>query len=473
MIRASVRLAAVLALVAFAYVAAVHAAAGVTLPPVERATLANGAQVMLVAKPDTPLVSLTAVVRGGSLGDPAGKEGTASLLADLVQKGAGSRDAAQFAEAVEAAGGQLAVGAGRESLTVTANFLARDVDLMLGLVADVLQRPKLAPADFAKARALAIQSIAAAKDSDPRMLVGTYGNAWLFRGHPYGRPVGGSEATLAAVTLDDVRRYYSSQVGGDRLLLVVVGDIDVPALRQRLEQSFGGWRRASAPVPEASPTQRIQGRRVLLVDKPGATQSYFWLGNAGAARTDPARTAQSVVNTVFGGRFTSMLNTELRIDSGLTYGAASRFDRGRQAGAFSLSSYTQADSTVPAIDLALATLERLHREGLDPAALASSQAYMLGQFPPTLETGSQLSDRLAELALYGLGRDDVDAFADRVAAVDSATARAVIEAAFPQPADLAMVVIGDAARVRESLRKYGPVTEMKLTDRQFAPPASP
>lgn len=471
MTRLHVWLAALAASIAFGSIAAAYAAPGVTLPPVERATLANGAEVLLVARRDTPLVSLTAVVRGGALADPAGREGTASLFADLVQKGAGSRDAAQFAEAVEAVGGRLAASAGRESLTVTASFLARDTDLMLELVADALQRPRLASAEFAKARSLAVQSIAAAKDSDPRMLTGTYGNAWLFRGHPYGRPVGGSEATLATVTLDDVRRYYAAHVGGDRLVLVVVGDFDPDSLRPRLEQAFGAWRRASAPVPVAPPTRRVEGRRVLLVDKPGAAQSYFWLGNAGATRTDPARTAQSVVNTVFGGRFTSMLNTELRINSGLTYGAASRFDRGLQAGAFSVSSYTQADTTVPAIDLALATLERLHREGLDATALASSQAYTLGQFPPTLETNSQLSARLAELALYGLGPDDVNDFASRVAAVDAAAARAAIAAAFPGSQDLAMVVIGDAARIREAVAKYGPVTEMKLTDRQFSPAA--
>jgi predicted Zn-dependent peptidase len=442
---------------------------GMRLPAFERVTLANGTELVLMEKHDTPLVSLNAVVRGGALGDPAGKEGTASLFAELTQKGAGTRDSAQFAEAIESAGGELGAGAGTERLSVSASFMVKDADLMIGLVADALMRPRLATDDFAKARTLAIQSIAAAKDSDPRALIGEYGDAWLLHGHAYGRVVGGSESTLATVTLDDVQRYYADYVGGDRLILAVVGDFPAADMRRKLEATFGGWRKAGAALPDVAAPARLQGRRVLLVDKPGATQTYFWLGNVGASRTDPARTSQSVVNTVFGGRFTSMLNTELRIKSGLTYGANSGFDRSTQPGAFSIGSYTQTERTTDAIDLALATLDRLHKDGLDAAALASSKSYMLGQFPPSIETNGQLAGRLADLVFYGLGREDVDQYAARVQGVDAAIAKETTASAFPSSQDLAIVLIGDAAQIRAAVKKYGPVTEMKLDDPQFYP----
>jgi zinc protease len=442
---------------------------GMRLPAFERVTLANGTELVLMEKHDTPLVSLNAVVRGGALGDPPGKEGTASLLAELTQKGAGARDSAQFAEAIESAGGELGAGAGTERLSVSASFMVKDADLMIGLVADALMRPRLAPDEFAKARTLAIQSIAAAKDSDPRALIGEYGDAWLLHGHAYGRVVGGSESTLANVTLDDVQRYYADCVGGDRLILAVVGDFPAADMRRKLEAAFGGWRKARAALPVVAAPTRLQGRRVLLVDKPGATQTYFWLGNVGASRTDPARTSQSVVNTVFGGRFTSMLNTELRIKSGLTYGANSGFDRSTQPGAFSIGSYTQTEKTTDAIDLALATLDRLHKDGLDAAALASSKSYMLGQFPPSIETNGQLAGRLADLVFYGLGREDVDQYAARVQGVDAAIAKETTASAFPSSQDLAIVLIGDAAQIRAAVKKYGPVTEMKIDDPQFYP----
>jgi zinc protease len=457
-------------IVTLAFGAPGQAAEGVKLPPVQRAQLANGGQVAIIEKRDTPLVSMTVTVRGGGLGDPAGRDGTASLFADLTQKGAGQRDAAQFAESIESAGGALGAAASSEGVVLSASFMARDVDLMLELVADALERPRLTPEEFEKARTLAIQSIAAAKDSDPRALIGTYGDAWLFSDHPYGRPVGGTEATLASVTLDDVKRFYADHVGGDRLIIAVVGDIDAAAMRQKLERGFGGWRKAGTATPAVPAPRKAADRKVLLVDKPGATQTYFWLGNVGASRTDPARTEQSVVNTAFGGRYTSMLNSALRIDSGLTYGASANFDRGSQPGAYGIASYTQTGSTVQAIDLALATLAKLHRDGLDEATLSSARSYMLGQFPPTLETNGQLAGRLADLMFHGLGPEDVDQYADRVAAVDQAAVRRAIQGTFPKPEELAIVLIGDAAKIREQVRKYGPVTEMKITDPRFAPP---
>jgi zinc protease len=456
-------------LVAASASAATGSPGAVRLPEFERVTLGNGAELALMPKRDTPLVAMNVVVRGGSLADAPGREGTAALLAELMQKGAGGRDGAQFAEAIESAGGQLVVGAGAESLSLGASFLARDLGLMIELASDALLRPRLSAAEFDKVRERAIQSIAAAKDADPRALVGEYGDAWLFRGHPYGRPVGGSEESLAAVTLDDLKRHYEAQVRGDRLNIAVVGDFDPADVRRRLEAAFGSLGRSAAAAPAATKAPAVEGRRVLLVDKPGAAQTYFWLGNVGASRTDPERTAQAVVNTVFGGRFTSMLNTELRIKSGLTYGARSGFDRLAQPGAFNITSFTATESTVQALDLALATLDRLHADGLDAATLESARTYLVGQFPPTIETNGALAARLADLLLYGLGTDDVDGFAARVAAVDQAVAKRTIGQSFPVSRNLAIVLVGDAARIREQVGKYGPVTEMKITDPRFAP----
>lgn len=458
--------------VALALLPLVASAAGVQLPPVRSVNLPNGAVVAMIEKRDTPLVSMNVTVRGGALGDSPGKDGTGSVFADLIQKGAGGRTSAQFAAAIENAGGALAASAGSESLAVQASFLSRDADLMIELVADMLQRPRLEPDDFEKVRTLAVQSIVAAKDSDPRALIGGYGDAWLLRDHPYGRPVGGSESTLAAVRLDDVKRYYAEQVGGDRLIITVVGDFDVEAMQAKLTRAFGGWRKAAAALPAVASPARASGRSVLLVDKPGATQTYFWLGNVGASRTDPDRTAQTVANTVFGGRFTSMLNSVLRIKSGLTYGASAGFERASQPGTFHIGSYTETGKTVQAIDLALATLDRLHRDGLTAEQLQSARSYLLGQFPPTLETNGQLAARLADMLFYGLGPEDVNEFASRVSGVDEAAVRSAIARSFPRSDDLAIVLIGDAAKIRADVAKYGPVTEMKITDPRFSPAAA-
>ncbi|HMB56795.1 MAG TPA: pitrilysin family protein [Arenimonas sp.] len=442
-------------------------AQGIALPAYEQVTLANGTQLLLMEKHDVPLIALNARLRGGALADANGKEGSAALLAALMQKGAGKRDAKTFAETVDGAGGRLDIASDVESLQLNAEFMSRDAQLMIDLSADALLRPTLAPAEFAKVKDHAIQSIAAAKDSDPRQLLRIYGNAWLFRGTPYGRPRDGDETSLATVTLDDLHA-YRNQLGGDRLIVAVVGDFHIADMKKALTAAFGGWEKAKGTLPTVAAKKPEQGRRVLLVDKPGATQSYFWLGNVGVDRRDPELAAQTLANTVFGGRFTSMINTELRIKSGLSYGAGSSLSRFDAPGAAAITSFTRTEDTGKALDLALATLDRLHKDGIAADMRESAKNYVLGQFPPTLETAPALAGKIAELAFYGLDRKDVDGFADRIkAATPEQFTKAI--AVYPETADLAIVIIGDAGKLRETAKKYGPVTELKITDPHFVP----
>jgi zinc protease len=442
---------------------------GVKVPPFERVQLPNGAVVLLMERHDVPLIAFSAVLRGGAVSDPADASGLASLLAGLLQKGAGSRDAVQFAETVASVGGQIDTAASTESISISGSFLARDQQLMVELLADMLQRPKLELAQFDTLRARQIEFIRAAKDSDLAALAPIYGEANLFGAHPYGHPVDGSEASLAAIKHATLQRYYQEQVGADRLIVAVAGDFKAAQLKQRISRAFSGWRKAGAALQPIAKAQPVASRRVLLIDAPESVQSYFWAGNVAVAKSDPRRAALDVTNTLFGGRFTSMLNTELRIRTGLSYGASSHFDRLVQPGPWALSSFTQTDTTIQALDLALATLDKLHESGLDPTMLESGKSYVQGQYPLALETSAQWASQLATLEFYGLDRRYIDDYSAALAAVSLPDAKQAIDQVFPPSAQLAIVVIGNASAIREGLRKYGPLTEMKLADPAFSP----
>ena len=442
---------------------------GVKVPPFERVQLPNGTVVLLMERHDVPLIAFSAVLRGGAVSDPKDASGLASLLAGLLQKGAGSRDAVQFAETVASVGGQIDTAVSAESISVSGSFLARDQQLMVELLADLLQRPKLELAQFDTLRARQIEFIRAAKDSDLAALAPIYGEANLFGAHPYGHPVDGSEASLAAIKHAQLQRFYQEQVGADRLILAVAGDFKSAQLKQRISRAFSGWRKAGAALQPVAKPQPVASRRVLLIDAPESVQSYFWAGNVAVAKSDPRRAALDVTNTLFGGRFTSMLNTELRIRTGLSYGASSHFDRLLQPGPWALSSFTQTDTTIQALDLALATLDKLHESGLDPTMLESGKSYVQGQYPLALETSAQWASQLATLEFYGLDRRYIDDYSAALAAVNGPDARRAIDEVFPPSAQLAIVVIGNASAIREGLRKYGPLTEMKLADPAFSP----
>jgi zinc protease len=440
---------------------------GVKVPPFERVQLPNGTVVLLTERHDVPLIAFTAVVRGGAVSDPAGESGMASLLAGLLQKGAGSRDAVQFAETVASVGGQIDAAASTESIRVSGSFLARDQQLMVELLADLLQRPRLEQAQFDTLRARQIEFIRAAKESDLAALTPIYGESYLFAGHPYGRSVDGSEQSLAAIKHADLQRYYQEQVGADRLIVAVAGDFKTAQMKQRISRAFSGWRKAGAALPPIPKAERTTSRRVLLVDAPESVQSYFWAGSVAVPRNDPRRPVLEVTNTLFGGRFTSMLNTELRIRTGLSYSADSNFERLAQTGHWAMMSFTKTETTVEAIDLALATLGKLHQSGLEPAMLESGKSYVQGQFPLALETSGQWAAQLATLEFYGLDRRYIDDYSAQLAAVTPADAKTVIAEVYPAGTSLVLVVVGNAGAIREGLRKYGPITEMKLADPTF------
>ena len=459
----------VTALLFLCSICAFAAGNGVKVPPYERVPLGNGAVVLLMERHDVPLIAFSAVLRGGAVSDPAGGSGVASLLAGLLQKGAGARDAVQFAETVASVGGQIETSVSTESISINGSFLARDQQLMVELVADLLQRPRLEQAQFDTLRARQIEFIRAAKESDLGALAPIYGESELFAGHPYGRSVDGSEASLAAIKHADLQRYYQEQVGADRLILAVAGDFKAAQLKQRISRAFSGWRKAGTALPPIPKAERVASRRVLLVDAPESVQAYFWAGNVAVAKSDPRRPSLDVTNTLFGGRFTSMLNTELRIRTGLSYSASSRFDRLLQPGHWEMSSFTQTDTTIQALDLMLATLDQLHATGLDPKMVESGKSYVQGQFPLALETSEQWAAQLATLEFYGLDRRYIDDYSQQLGTVTAADSKKVIDEVFPPSTALAIVVIGNAGAIRDGLRKYGPITEMKLADPTFAP----
>ena len=442
---------------------------GMVLPEVHSVELENGVVIILHEKRDVPLVGLQAVIRGGAVTDPAGKAGMSSLLAGMLEKGAGSRDAATFAEAIDSVGGSLTASAGLESITISGEFLARDAELMIELLVDMLQAPALKPAEINKLRDRRVNLIRAAKDGDPRPLTSVYGNAFLFGDHPYGTPVEGNEESLAKISHRELLAYYKDYVGADRLIISLVGDIDAGETINKLTAAFADWRRAAKPLPKiAAPVAQV-GRRVLLVDKPGATQTYFWIGNVGVDIAYAQRAELDIANTLFGGRFTSLLVDELRTRAGLTYGVRSVLLRPTQAGSFAIVSYTKTGTTIAAIDLSLELLARLREEGFDEALVSSGKNYILGQFPPRLETAMQLAGQFATLEAHGLDASFIDDYGAAIAAAAGETIQSVIADVYPHPDNLVFVILGDAGLIRDAVAKYGPISEMAITAARFRP----
>src|SRR5210317_1969083 len=204
---------------------------GVQLPEYREFRLDNGALLVLMERRDVPLVSFNASMHGGVIAEPDMLNGVAALTAELLEKGSGMRNAREFAETVAAVGGVIEVSSGLESIVVSGEFMSRDTELMTDLLADMLRAPALENAEFEKVKLRAIQSVSAARDSDPRGLISTYANAFVFGDHHYGRSYNGSESSLERIGHEDVLQFYADNFGADRLQLTIVGDFDSAAMK--------------------------------------------------------------------------------------------------------------------------------------------------------------------------------------------------------------------------------------------------
>jgi predicted Zn-dependent peptidase len=446
---------------------AAPAAARGLLPASEDFRLGNGVRVFLVADHRAPLVDVEVRVAGGSVEDEPGKEGAGDLLATLLGKGAGSRDAQTFHEAVDFVGGTFSTGGARRWLSVDAEFLKADADLEMELVADALQHPTLDAAEFEKEKKLAIDGIRQAKQQ-PRDIIRLYHACWFFGSHPYGRPTTGDEKSLAALTLDDVKHAAARTLSPSRTWIAVAGDFDAADMKKRIEKRFGEWK-VEAPAPAAvPPVVAPKGRGVLLVDFPSSLQTYFRFGQLGFDWKDPDYPARYLANTVLGGRFTSRLNKTLRTDSGLTYGASSLFDDTTQ-GTFLVATYTQVAKSRETIDMAADVTSKFMAEGLTADEFVSARAFIKGQYAPdNVETAAQQASMILALEFDGVPRRVVDKLFSSLDALTLADVNRVVKQRFPSK-DWAWTVIGPADSLRDYLKKFGTVTECKLTDPGFGP----
>jgi zinc protease len=450
------------------FLSAMSAAQSLRLLPHEKVVLKNGLTLLLMEKHGVPIISMSAIVETGAAADPPGQEGLASTTAGLLRKGTKSRTAQQFSADLDYIGGSFGAGAQEDYASVHAEFLTKDLARGLELFSDALLHPTFPKDEADKLLAQSLDGIKAAKDS-PASVILDYYKGYLLENHPYGRSDAGTEISLKNIRRESVVKFYETYYAPGNTILAVAGDFKAAEMRKKLEQAFGGWSTLqvsanTVPTPTAS-----KGRRLLLVNKVDATQTYFALGNLGTAANDPDRVAIRVVNLVFGGQFTSMLNEALRVESGLTYGAQSFFETRKKPGPFVIFSYTRNETTSQAIDLALQVLDKLHKEGISAEKLSAAKTYIKGQFPPDIETSTQLAQLIARNEFYGLTDDEVNQLEAKLDAVTPEMARQAIQKHFPSD-DLVFVLIGKASEIAPGVKKYAPKQDTReISDPGFWP----
>ena len=449
----------------FALAAPALAVDEVTLPPVTRATLDNGLRVLVAEYHELPLVEVYMIVGAGAAQDPPGREGVAALTAGALTKGAGRLSADELARAIESLGGRIDATAGTDGTIVTAEFLSKDFPAGLDLLQRVLLDPAFARDEVRRARDEQQAGIVAALEDTSAVAEKCFAG-FLYGTHPYGRPIEGRRETVAKLGRGDVTAFYDRWYRPNDTILVFVGDVTASDAVGRLREAFGSWRaRPDAIATRAAPPAALTARKILLVDKPDATQTQIRFGNIAIARSDPRYIPAVVANTILGGGFTSKLIEELRVKRSLTYAAWSQFAARLTGGDFRVGTFTKGPTTAETLALAIQVMGDFRGQPPEPAALEKAKAYLRGQFPLRVESPDALAGRLAEIEFNALPQDELTTYRARVAAVTGTDVAQVSAALMPTPETVAIVVVGKAAEIRDGLvAKFGAVESLAAKD---------
>ncbi len=423
-------------------VALLLAVPGAAGPRPKRGTVAP---VLLVSRPWPPVVTVRVHVASGALVDPPGKEGLALLAWTLALRGAGSRDRGQFAEALDSLGASVDASVDRYVAALVGAAPVAELPALLGLMADVLHSPRFDAEEFSKVRQQLVDDLLHLRDDEEALVHDAIGR-YVFRGTVLGRPGQGTEQSLKRLDVADVQAFWHKNIANASLRFGLAGALTQAQAQAAVQGAFAsvGTDHPASPPPIGKIA--VQGRRMLLLDKPRKAQAQIVLAwpTVGAQHKDAV--AMAVANAILGGAFTSRLTHEIRELRGWAYHTWSALGSGPTVSSWALGFGTSAQDAAPAVDVAIQILQEMHEQGVTPQELRFAKDFLKGGQRYALETAAmELAVRM-RAADMGLPASDVDYWPQRIESVDLKTVNRVLHERM-QPDHLAAVVVGTASQL--------------------------
>lgn len=418
-------------------------------PDVERFTLDNGLRVLVARRHEAPLLTVRAVVHAGADHDTPDLPGLATLTAEMLEEGAAGRSAMDIAGEMADLGGSLFTGADWDASFVSLDALSRHLEAGLRMVADLLLRPDFPAKELERVRRERLTALLQQKD-EPAAVAGNLFSRVLYGEAPYGNPASGNEASVAAITREQVLGFYGRHFAPNNTSLLVTGDVDPGRVRELVGQRFGTWERKPRAVHAPPESGQLDVSRIYLIDRPASVQSEIRIGHVGAPRASEDYFPLVVMNAVLGGVFTSRLNLNLREKHGYTYGIRSSFSFRRWAGPFVVSTAVRNEVTMEAVREIVLELQAIREGRMQDEELATARDYLQGVFPATVQSAHDLASRLQEMELYDLPVTYFDHYREMLGAVTAEDVQRVAMK-YVDPDRLAIVVVGRASDIHEPL----------------------
>ncbi|MBT1071866.1 M16 family metallopeptidase [Pelotalea chapellei] len=428
------------------------------IPKAERVVLECGMPVYLLVDPELPIVNLTAMVRTGSVYEPAAKAGLAAMTGTVMRSGgAGKLTPEQMDDELEFMASAVESSISSDMGMVSLTSLSRNFNRTLQIFSDVLLRPTFNEKRVDIARKQLIEGLRRQND-DPKEIAGREIGKAIYAGHPLG--VVPTIASAGAITRQEMLDFHRRFFRVDNIILAVSGDFDRTTMLKELNKVFG-TKPALAPLalPEIPQPLNAFSSEVIYARK-DVNQTVIRMGHLGVTKDTPDLYAIRVLDYILGGSFTSRLTTEIRTNQGLAYNADSHFDIGRRfTGTFIAETETKAESTVKAISTIKEIVATMTREPVSEQELKTAREHIINSFMFGFTSPASIVTQRARLEFYNYPPDYLETYRDRIAAVSKEEVLAAARK-YLKPDAFKLMVVGDAEKF--DLKSFGKIRELDL-----------
>jgi len=428
-------------------------------PKGDRYVLDNGLVVYLMKDATLPVVHMTAFIRTGKMFDPAVKIGLGELTAGSLKDGGTLKyKAEEIDKTLEYLAATVESSRGNEEARADMTVLKKDLDAVLDIYADVLMHPAFAPEKVKLRRDEALEMIRRRNDDPGREAVREAVRAFYGAGHPYGWR--SEEATVNAVSIDDMKAYHANYYKPNNIILVAAGDFGSnDEMLARLKARFGAWPRGEVKFP-AIPPVKIQGTRQVYHIERDIAQAFIVMLQKGVKRHDPVEYPLTVTNEMLGGGLSSRLASEIRSRKGLAYSVYSYFAKKPDYGYILAYCGTKPETYSQALSELVAQFD-LIKKGTAPAEeVTRAKDSIINSFVFRFPTPFELITERASYEYYGYPSDYLDNYVENLAKTDPAAVLETSQKLF-KPEDALIFVIGNSKKFDRPLSAFGPVTELK------------
>lgn len=407
----------------------------------DREILPNGIILLHSEKKTLPIVKVEVAVKAGSVAETSGKAGLSNLTADLLNEGTMKRSSKDISEAIEFAGGGLSTSGSYDYISISLSVLKKDLELGFDLLSDIIINPAFTDDEINRRRKI-IKDYIKQQNEEPGVVAAKAFMKEIFKDHPYGWPVEGTEESLDNIVRNDIVEFHKAYFAPNNTIMAVVGDVSKQEITALVNKYFKDWKTKDIKKGDL-PSLAFQKKPQILKINKSLTQASIILGHLGISRDNPDYYAVLVMNYILGGGgFSSRLMDNIRDNKGLSYHVDSHFFANKYAGSFRAALKTKTRSANTAIAEIIMEIERIRTEPVSDQELNDAKSYLTGSFPLRIDTNNKLAALSVAVEFYDLGLDYIDKYKRLVNAV---TKNDILRVAgkYLDPRNYTLVLVGD------------------------------